>query len=357
MKAFEKVQIESVFTQRDILHKRTFEFTLSEGGVKDHSISNIESEKRATMVRLLGYKEPYKKECRKKPETIAARIIEHCVVYFLSDSCPRIRLIDGGNEILLNDMFNDQIKKYGLPDKIPIGSHEFKIIHLRLYQSDDNRHKIHYLANNREVNHDFLDNDIPDLNKKLKDDEGKPFIYLAYVASDYLDKSVNTERTNFDLPEENMELFKDDIHKGNLKDSIIKKVKEHLKPLLDIIRDEKVKYIETYIHDEAPQYRPLLKYAKDDINEIKDAKNKINLEIELHKIQSKFEREIKNESKRLLNMKSVKVQDIYLEMYKVLIEKINDFGKSKLAEYIIHRKTMLEILKNNLSYDENVKYN
>ena len=108
LKAFNDVKVESQFYEEKEPTKRSFYFNLkNDEGITKHFIKNLpELQSRKTVVHLLGYKEPYKSKCPKKLSTIAERIIEHCLIYFLNDDCPQIVLTDNEDKIILNDYFN-----------------------------------------------------------------------------------------------------------------------------------------------------------------------------------------------------------------------------------------------------------
>ena len=59
------------------------------------------------------------------------------------------------------------------------------------------KHELHLCANNREVKSFSLSNYIPNLNKKLVNNAGACYYYVGYLAGDYLDEAVNTERSDF----------------------------------------------------------------------------------------------------------------------------------------------------------------
>jgi hypothetical protein len=225
--------------------------------------------------------------------------------------------------------------------------------------AEERGHGIHYCANKRDVTFEPLRSRIPNLSKKIiKEDDGT-YWYLGYVSGDYLDQCVNSERTDFDMPEENQLNFPDVIARNELSAAVTEQVKTHLAGYLKKINQEKVKKIKSYVQNKAIEYRPLLKHKPDVIEAISpDVTEEDKIELELHKLQSDFEIELKKQGQDILSDKPKSTKDlpIYKKKLTTYIEKVNDVGRSKLANYIIHRRVILEILGNNLKYDKELKY-
>ncbi|MBF0555968.1 MAG: ATP-binding protein [Nitrospirae bacterium] len=69
LKAFEKVSIESVYSEKDEFKKRKFDFTLSDKGVendKSFSFFAADAKHTYTKIQLIDFKEEYQIECPKK---------------------------------------------------------------------------------------------------------------------------------------------------------------------------------------------------------------------------------------------------------------------------------------------------
>jgi hypothetical protein len=235
---------------------------------------------------------------------------------------------------------------------------QFNILHLKLQSTEEKVHGIHYCANNRDVMFEPLRTRIPNLSKKIKEDDGKSYWYLGYVSGDYLDQCVNSERTDFEMPEENQLNFPDVITRNELSEAVTEQVKTHLADYLKKVNQEKVKKIKSYVQDKAIEYRPLLKHRPDVIESISPDISEDKIELELHKLQSDFEIELKKQGQDVLSDKPKSTNDlpIYKKKLTTYIEKVNDVGRSKLADYIVHRRVILEILGNNLKYDKESKY-
>lgn len=358
LKAFNLVKVESVYKEEKQKYKREFEFELSGEGIRNDKVIDAMSDKVGTTVRLIDFKENYKNSAPRKLEIIAHRIIEHCLVYFLMPNCPQVSLSDGTDKIILNEAFREIIQQHSTIEEFELKGHHFKITSLKLYLSDANKHKIHYCAHNRDVISDNLVNDIPDLSRKIKDEYDNHFVYLAYVVGKYLDDKVNSERTDFNFAKDE-EIFESELSKRELKEKIVEIVERQLSQYLESINEQKYHQLENYIQNEAPQYRPILKYKDKILKEIPIGMSPDKLDIELYKVSSKIESQLKSKAKEILNTDIKEIDDYekYSQDYNSYIDEVNEFGKSKLVQYIIHRKLILDLLNNKLSSKDDGKYN
>lgn len=358
LKAFKSVLISSIFSENEDLYKRNFDFSLTEEGITNHLLEKTNEKQRKTSISLLHFEDKYRSSAPRKTETIARHIVEHCLVYFLSANSPTINILDEDTKINLNDFFTENIEPLSQTINFKIKSSEFQITGLRLYSGDESTHKVHYCAQNREVINENLVKDIPDLTKKIKDEKGNLFTYLAYVSGKYLDERVNSERTSFNIIDDSTIDFPEEITLSDLKKETLAKVKDHLNPFLFNIREEKNQEIERYVTTKAPQYRPILKHNQESLDEIPGDLAEEKLDIELYKIYSKTVLSLKEKSNELLttNIDNFEQYPEYTKNYNQFIEQLNDFGKSTLAQYIVHRKTILDLLSNNLKRGENNRY-
>lgn len=111
--AFEKAEIESVYSEEDEYVKRSFDFSISNSGINDTLTDCTGYNDNQTTVRLLNYIKPYADNVPKRSITIAMRIIQHCLVYFISDDCPQIILqdIDETHNLSYDKIINDAKKR------------------------------------------------------------------------------------------------------------------------------------------------------------------------------------------------------------------------------------------------------
>lgn len=99
LKAFDKVTIKSTYFEDDLWHLRSFDFSLT--GVnpeQNDSILKLDDVQQQTIVSLDGFKNPYRDSVAYSLESLAKKIIEHCLPYFITGKCPQIILKDNRGE-------------------------------------------------------------------------------------------------------------------------------------------------------------------------------------------------------------------------------------------------------------------
>lgn len=358
LRAFQLAEIESIYKENGHLAYRRFNFEPTKDGIEKHE-KDILSEKRErfTEVRLKGLKPDYQKWCNTNYEDIALKIIEHCFVYFLSDDCPRIIINDGNNQVVVNDLFKLYTKDQVKTKPITIKDQTFQLNLVKLYTSKlDN--KIHYCADTREVQNDKLINDIPELDSFLKDSEGSKFSIAAYLSGEYLDEKVNEERTAIHFPKYDVGDidFPNEISYEEIRTAIIDIVKEELSEYIDGLSESRLEKVKNFIKHH-PRYKQLLKYKSEDLKKISSKLPEEKLEIELFKIQQKLDLEVRIEAEAVLK-EIDKVDDLeeFKKHHLGLYDKITEVGNSKLSEYVIHRKLVLDLLSKHLKRNEEGKY-
>jgi hypothetical protein len=344
--AFQKAEIESIYCEEAGYVRRAFEFSPQESEINDSLEDCVDQEDNKTTVKLLNCMTPYSDNIPKKAQTIAMRIIQHCLIYFISPDCPDIILEDDEESLNLNSIFKKKIKTEDNHITIHIGNEIFDLLHVKVEEASVNGNKLYLCANNRLVETKELEKYITDLDREIFDRCG--FWYVGVLSSQYLDKAVNTARTAFDIPNAgplnstaNM-ITMDQIMKG-----AVSKIKLFLQDYLMPISSSKIKRIQNYVTYQAPQFRHLLKYMETDIMEIKPNLSDDKLDDELHRIKRRFDRRTKDENRKIL--KELKEGTIstpdYIHRFRSQVEKINSANSAVLAEYIAHRKIILDLME------------
>lgn len=357
LKVFEHVQIDSIFQKDDVFYQRLFEFSLKKQGISDLELNKTDKTDSKTIVKLCQLKEPYQKKCPKSLEKIALRIIEHFLIYFMFNQCSII-LQDNDDTIILNELYHEKINPYTEKASFLLKNETFEIITLRIYESSINESQLHLCAYQRDVWAERIDKYVPDLGTRIEDKtSGNQFILLAYLSSQYLDKSVNSERTDFNIDEEDS-LF---VSKSERVKMAISHIKEQMKTYLDSINEAKKQRVEDYVQKEAPRYRHVLKHRPECLQTIplKLLEKPDSMDLELHKVSMQLELEIKKKGKRFLTIKVENIKNLsqYQAEYQKYLEQENELSKAKLAEYVAHRDIILKLLESHLKQKtDNGKY-
>ena len=282
--------------------------------------------------------------------------MQHCVIYLMSPDCPRISLIDtaDSNTFSINDLFHKNIKKSDNISSFAVQDTEYELLNIEMQDSAIGGSKLYLCANNRVVREISLERQLVDLDKGLFKEQG--FYYIGIVSGKLLDESVSTSRTSFDLPEDSSE---GEVSVEAIVEAASSKVEEFLAEYLDGVRTQKEERIRQYIKSEAPQYRHLLKYMPERIKDIKPSLSDAKLDEELYRLRREFEVQLRADNQNLMERmrNDVVVSDAYQEEFRKQIERISDANKSVLAEYVAHRKIILELLKQGIRRNEDGKYN
>lgn len=359
LKAFDLVKVESHFKENGETWIRSFDFTLShEDGIINHRCIKATTNEPNTRVSLIDLKPKYQKECQRKLDVIAGKIIEHCLSYLLNENCPQISIQDDDEFININQMFMELIKTSSETDSFITGDYVFKLIHLKKRSGDDSRHRIHFCANGREVLSETLNNAIPGLNRRLKD-ASNSFVYTGYLSGSFLDESVNQERTDFIFPDEEDKLeYPGLLTKSELWQKAIKRVEHYLNPYIEPALQDNLKRVKKYIQEEKPEYRFLLAHREKQLKTVGIGLPNEKLEVELFKQTQEFDLELKKKSIDFLNDKKSgnDDNDKYEQEFNQYLEQINDLGKANLAKYILHRKLILDLLEKRLMVGNDENY-
>lgn len=320
--AFEKAEIESCFSSQHKMVKRSFDFWLENPEIDDTAEEVNEETENKTSVKLLNCKYPYAENIPKKATTIAMKIIQHCLEYFIAEDCPKINIYDDYNSCSLNHIFTEKFQTESNIKYIKIGNETFELMHVKSEENSIEGNKLYLCAHNRLVETKELDKLIVDLDRKFYSKSG--FWYVGVVRSTYLDKNVDMNRLSFNIPESGSDLL-ENISMENILSSVVGEIKDYLSEYLQPISDSKLKSIRNFIADKAPQYRHLLKYMTDEIANIKPNLSDDKLDDELHRLKRKFECQIKESNSELFEMlnKGVINSEEYEQHFRLQIEKIN----------------------------------
>lgn len=367
-KYFNRISVDSTFfDENGDIKRRAFTFGKRYDIIENEEISVPDSSNLKTIVRLDYIKDLT--QIDKKLETIARKILEKILVYFIDDefSCPLITVRDDLDDefIVLNDYFkedNDITLLGSHKMKISVNgtqnlTYDFKIKTFKAFFPGSRKSKISLTAHRREVADTSLHNYIPefedDFYEELPTGENgattkKNFIIKLYVQGNYLDENVSLERETFNFPKD-----KPDALYPLSKKEIEARVAEYAKSIFDddvsLRYDKKKARIRDYVNENAPWHKA---YFNDiDLSNVPYNINDQDIEIELQKIKLKQEIETKQEIKELLDSNKKTDQEQLQKAY----SKITEIGKSDLAHYVFNRKLVLDAFFNALKRNKDGK--
>ncbi len=353
LKAFDKASISSVYIDEGGYVKRCFEFSALNTEIDDTLVDCIEANDYLTTVFLENYKAEYRQSLPKQGGTIAIKIIQHCLVYFLAKDCPSI-YYDDEERFFLNKIFNETIKTDENEQRFIINGKVFNLLNVKMEEASLNGSKLFLCANNRVVDEKELDKVIVDLDKQIFDKH--QFYYVGVLTSEYLDNNVDMNRSSFNIPDKGSDLACD-ISLDQIMEMSCSKIEEYLKEYLDPIKEEKQRRIRRYVTDEAPQFRHLLTYMPEEISKIKPNLSDDKLDDELHQIKRKFDKGVKADNIKLLEKIEKGFDSEYKQLFEKQISKISAANKAELANYVAHRKIIISLLEYGIRKTDSDKFN
>lgn len=363
LKAFDTVYVDSVFhaVDSDGFFLRSFVFDAN------YDPEHVELPQRrhgavaGTTVKLAGFLEPYRADTSRDIDKIAERLIEHFILVLLNPACPQIDLIDGSTIVNLNTRFRDEFSANATEHRFSIADQEFTLHSFRLTAPRASKHKLIYCADDRAVVSENLDEYVPNLSGRLPADDGSSFVYLAVVRGVYLDARVNSGRTDFALAADDADaqpsLFEKEIRRSDIREHCLRYVRDDLAQVFDAIDADKMARIEKYVHDDAPQYRPLMRKADEFISRIPPGLSNADLEAALHRELHAREVALKREGGKIIS-EAAKLQDYgeYQERLSAFMDSYNDLGVAALAQYVAHRKIIIDFFEKAVSKKDDDNY-
>lgn len=358
LKEFSYVEVDSVYSETNQKRKRSFFFSASSASSDaDSDIVVDNSTEIKTKISLCGIDKRYQKVIPKKTDTIAKALLEHCLWYFIrKGGAPTITIEDGCNDSSkLNLLFDDFMARKSTIEDFEIKGHRFFITHVKYQGSTDKKNSILYSANNRLVMSESVKS-IPGLFGAISDDSGE-FYYMCFVDSPYLGEHVSQERNRFDIPEEDKEgLFEDEITFPEIRQAVTERIKQYLRQYLEDNCNKGRETLESFVMNEAPRYRSIMKRLSDDEKVVNPNSSKKDLDRMLHFHYANLEDELISEGHELMHPDNIDDIDSYSAKLEEYLSKVTDIKQSDLANYVSHRKVVIDLLEKALEKTNDGKY-
>jgi len=357
LKAFERATVESVYEDgQQCKKKRTFTFCVKHG-ISKQTTEDAENEPRRTQVRLSGFAKRFRAPTPKSARVIANHLFEHCLWYFVRPGgAPTIRVVDDDETIDLDDVYREHMVAAATTESIELKGVEFDLIHIKISASSARGHNIAYCASNRLVTQESLKGKIPGLFGNLRDGE-TTFVYECYVSSPILDERVRSERTSFDIDEEPMAMFgSEELSQKEIREAVIERATAFLSTYLEEKRRLSEERVTKFVAQKAPRYRPILpRIPKDQIVVDPDISDK-ELDLVLHKQLAEIESQLLSEGHDVLQPQPQESFPDYKARVSKYLQKAEDIKRSDLANYVTHRRVIIDLLASAICRQEDGNY-
>jgi len=364
---FGSMDIESYYNDKEGMKGRKLKFDNVKGLQNITEDSNKQLPKDIyTLIKLNAYKPPYLNYVANNQiskESISKGLIQHCLLYFINDSAPKIFLKEKEdkleNAIVLNDIYKSVISIEKIEKEVEILGIEskFNLNYIRNYNGAQS-HALHLCANNRQVGKkQTLTKFIPSF-KELHDKDQKKYHLSLYVTSKFLDDKAQPQRNRFSIPDRDDKLTEfDKVSLEGLFKSLSEKVKSNYSEHICEAEKEKKDRIRSYILDKNKprlRYKHLLNVAHA-FEEIPINATDESLESALHEISFKLEQKRQKAFDKIFKKNKYDKEDFGKIVHEVLREETS-FSKDKLADLMIKRKSILKLFRKYLEWRNEENY-
>ena len=359
LKAFDRATLDSTYFHRtNRKARRRFTFSLPNGVNTVTSFPPEADSDTGTEVFLEGFRARYREASRKTAEAVASSLFEHCLWYFVRQGgAPTILILDGDQTLNLDAVYEEHMHSSAFFEAISINGYEFNLNHIKLRSTVSKNHYIGWCASNRLVDEENLAGKIPGLYGRLGDQDNQ-FLYACYVTSDFLDESVLPERTGFVMQDTaSASLFGEhDVAKEELTKRVVERAAIYLKPELQNSRNAGLKRVHDFVAHQKPQYRPIIPRIPDESLYVDPNISDKDLDVLLHKHKSESEAHLLSQGHKIMAPHDDEGIEEYQSRVADYLQLADDLKRSDLAEYISHRKVILDLLQVAIQRTEDGSY-
>lgn len=358
LKAFRKLTIDSIYSENNQFRYRKFEYKKSKDGFDKYE--DVESDKKVsgTKISLCEYENEYTKQTPTSIKEIGRQIITHFQLYFIQGKQPEIIIKNQDDvEINLTKLFNQEFEKEILQKDFHIEGNKFTVYISKSFTAKS--HKLHFCAHERTVREEGLSKYISDFKNAIKNAEENGFYFQVFVVGEFLNKNVNEERTsfNFSIEDESDELENQEVTLAKIRKGSLLTIEELLSVILTEVRKEKLDIYLPIIAKEFPNYNAVVNNNKEKVEKLPAGLNKNELDIKLYEIEAEWRKKVKEDGLDIIEKKKdVTSLEKYKELYEKFLSEFNEIGQSDLARYVIHRRSVIDLLDNLLGWDEEKKF-
>jgi hypothetical protein len=358
LKVFSGVKVESIFEDEERkLKTRKFIFNAASGIANEENSNAPLGSERSTSIHLNEFEKKYRDYARKTLKAIADNLFEHCLWYYVrSGGAPKITVWDDGESIDLDSIYHEHMHTSAMHETISLKEQKFDLLHIKLRASMLSSHAVAFCADNRLVTEERLSGKVPGLYGKLADGNGE-FWYVCYVSSEFLNNSVRPERTSFNILESVGELLSNtEISFNEIRQLVNNRAEDHLREYLAVNKKRAKERVDNYVSKKAPRYRPILSRIPEDKLNIDPEISDKDLDITLHKYLSEIESQLLSDGHDIMAPQIGEGTAEYQKRLQDYLKTAEDIKKSDLANYIFHRRVILDILEKAIQRGSDGKY-
>jgi len=358
---FKKMSIKSLYKENGFFFERSFTFDKSnevKGGKSPKEVEPFTNSK--TEISLEGYHQQFYNKSNVSTQAIIDKLVEHCLLFFLSSNPPMIMYSDDQNNDPTIKLVNDEAISLIKYDKeicyFKVNKEVFQL-HL-LKENVKKQNSLLFCANKRQVGKTTnLTKVLPGLDAAITNGDEKYFI-SAYITGDYLDKRVNSVRNSYNIPQTKDDKdFDDKLCFDEVYTEIEKEIEKLYADHILVIEKQKHVKIKAYIlNKNNPRFE--YKYLLEEVGAFKSIPSNASsekIEEYLHKISFEIEKVRKKRIKQIIAKKGIDEEDFSIE-FKRLMSQETLYNKNRLADLIMRRKAIITLMRRFLNWDKNKEY-
>jgi hypothetical protein len=383
LKIFDCVSVTSTYEESGCWRKRAFPFSFAKNGVDDSDIlpQLLDSGECRTTIRLENPKKDRVPYLVQDATVLAARLLEHFLLYFAILKGPQVRVFSSDNSdgIDVGQLYEETIGDRHKSETINVDGKVFSLHHLFVKPTTTRKNLVRFCARRRVVMADTVSSIVPEVGVSRAVTLQQAYRYHAYVTGDYLDDITNDERSDLRFPtsappNEDSEDFEaqpallvlgDDepevegVTKEALTAELAERIRGHLSEHIAEVRKSKEKQLEDYAHKEQPQFRPFLDIAKKNLERLPARASKRDVEVALYLAKMDGRADLELSVNEIINKVASAEQVLTHRTHLVdkFASEANRQALSALAEYVCTRRAVLDVLKAHLGkHDDRYEY-
>ncbi|EGJ72297.1 hypothetical protein Bcop_2126 [Bacteroides coprosuis DSM 18011] len=354
LSVFKNISVESIFKVGDKHYKREIPFTTEykEEDAKKTIVHGAKST--GTITILSGLKEKFlKQSINYSQEVIADNILKHCLLYFINNDEPKILIREKDcADINLSTQFNPKdflINEY-LEEKIKNKTFNFYLV--KEYKSSFNFYS--YTADNRTVETKKTNTILPIFKSKVTNSDQECYVGV-YITSDFFNKRVQHNRLEIRFDKANDMANFDTVSEKEVEDKVVEIIERQFAGILKERETSNEAKVKDYLRHDGIGYRWLDVDSKF-LQSIPDDADIKKLDDLFHNLEYKAKNDLNKRKEKLLSRDYSNKKE-YKELLNEVLSAVGKQNESKLAQYVSHRKVVIDLLGKYLEWqNEQKKY-
>jgi hypothetical protein len=350
--AFENVSIESFFEEDGRYYRRTLDFRRTSAGIENPQLEELPQTPAEcfTTIRLQQFKKRYRDAAPKSAQAIGRRIVEHCLLFYTLEKMPEVVIVDPrvDESVNLSQMYEEEFRRISNTRNFVVGAHQFMMVDILLRPTSDADNAIHFCANTRAVITKKLNGVVPHAERPFRMSDGNDAMYWACVTGELLDRTVDAQRTGFDIVHDGEIAFEnDDVTWEQIADAAIAAASEFLAPHTADAKQASLQRIRRFIEQSEPRYRLLLEHRREQLEALPTTLTDERLELELHKLLSAWRLEATENVRSTLRSVGENANSFSQHKDEVIraIGNLQEVAQADLVDYVVHRASVLTFLE------------